>query len=90
MLEDAIDALSTPKPIDAWADAIGAAADSLAATSEREAWQRSELQRVLDDVVDEATVAAEPDDASHSERFARCSPSVCRAVPRGRTSAPAT
>jgi exodeoxyribonuclease V gamma subunit len=55
-LEEAIDALGTPKPIEAWAEAIGAAADSLTATREREEWQRSELQRVLDDLVEEATV----------------------------------
>ncbi|MCW3047084.1 MAG: recC [Solirubrobacterales bacterium] len=52
----AVDVLSTAKRIDAWADAITVAADSVTATSERDAWQRTELQRVLADVVAEATV----------------------------------
>jgi len=56
-LQASLDALSTPQPIDAWAAAIAAAADALTATTQREAWQRSELQRLLDDVVKEATVA---------------------------------
>ncbi len=55
-LQSALDALSTPKPIDAWAAAIGAAADSLTATGVREQWQRFELQRLLDDMVEQATV----------------------------------
>jgi exodeoxyribonuclease V gamma subunit len=55
-VQAALDALSTPKPIDAWAGAIGAAADSLTATGEREQWQRFELQRLLDDTVEHATV----------------------------------
>ena len=56
-LQAAIDALSTPLPIGGWAEAIATAADSLTATSQRDAWQRSELQRLLDDVVAQATVA---------------------------------
>jgi exodeoxyribonuclease V gamma subunit len=56
-LRHALDALSTPKTIDMWAAEIADAADSLASTSQRDAWQRSELQRILDDVVTEATVA---------------------------------
>ena len=46
----AADALTEPKPIAQWIDAIAQAADSLTATSERESWQRRELQRVLGDV----------------------------------------
>ena len=56
-LQASLDALSTPKTIDAWAAAIAAAADALTATFQSEAWQRAELQRLLDDVVAEATVA---------------------------------
>ena len=55
-LGEALDALSTPMPVDAWAAAIAAAADSLTATGDRDAWQRLELQRILDDLVTEATV----------------------------------
>jgi len=46
----AADSLTEPKPISRWIDAIARAADSLTATSERESWQRRELQRVLGDV----------------------------------------
>ena len=37
-----------------WAARIADAADALTATSERDAWQRAELQRLLDDVVEAA------------------------------------
>jgi exodeoxyribonuclease V gamma subunit len=56
-LQASLDALSEPKTIDAWADAITNAADALTSTRERDAWQRSQLQRLLDDAVSEATVA---------------------------------
>jgi len=55
-LQAVLDALSAPMPIDAWASAIANAADALTATSRRDAWQRAELQHILDDVVTEATV----------------------------------
>jgi exodeoxyribonuclease V gamma subunit len=53
-LQRALDGLSTPKTIDAWAAAIASAADALTTTSERDAWQRAELDRILGDVADEA------------------------------------
>jgi exodeoxyribonuclease V gamma subunit len=56
-LRSALDALHATQPIAAWAAAIAAAADALTASSERDAWQRAELERLLDDVVAEATVA---------------------------------
>ena len=59
-LGQAIDALSTEKPIEAWAQAIADAADALTATSPRDAWQRLELQRILDQMVAEATFAGAP------------------------------
>ena len=43
------------RPIDAWAVALADAADALTAVSARGAWQRTELQRLLADVVEEAT-----------------------------------
>jgi exodeoxyribonuclease V gamma subunit len=46
----AADALTEPKPVAQWMDAIAQAADSLTATSERNVWQRRELQRLLGDV----------------------------------------
>jgi exodeoxyribonuclease V gamma subunit len=54
-LQAAVEALREPKTIDAWGAAIAQAADALTATTERDAWQRSELERLLDDVVAEAT-----------------------------------
>lgn len=56
-LAAALGALSAPKPIAAWAGAIATAADTLTATGPRDAWQRAELQRLLADVVAEATGA---------------------------------
>jgi exodeoxyribonuclease V gamma subunit len=53
-LHTAIDALATPKPIAEWAAALAAAADALTDAPPRDAWQRAELQRLLDDVVGEA------------------------------------
>ena len=43
------------KPVDGWTEAIAAAADALTATGERDAWQREQLESMLDDVVAEAT-----------------------------------
>jgi exodeoxyribonuclease V gamma subunit len=53
-LQRALDELGTPKTIADWADALADAADALMATTERDAWQRAELDRILDDVVGEA------------------------------------
>ncbi len=53
----AFDSLSGRKPIAAWADALASAADALTATPPWESWQRTELQRLLDDVVAEAASA---------------------------------
>ncbi|MCP9491019.1 MAG: exodeoxyribonuclease V subunit gamma [Solirubrobacteraceae bacterium MAG38_C4-C5] len=50
----ALDALKAPKTLDAWAQAITETAQSLTATTPRDAWQQAELQRVLDAVLDEA------------------------------------
>src|SRR5215218_5364108 len=56
-LQAALDGMASPMAIEAWAAAIGAAADALTATGTRDAWQRAELGRLLDDVVTEAGVA---------------------------------
>jgi exodeoxyribonuclease V gamma subunit len=50
-LKQALDALGRPQPIVAWAAAIAAAADALTETTERDAWQRAELDRLLDGIV---------------------------------------
>jgi exodeoxyribonuclease V gamma subunit len=54
-VQTSLDALNVPTTIRGWAAAIAAAADALIATTERDAWQRAELDRLLDDVVTEAT-----------------------------------
>ncbi len=51
---DAVDALSVPQPLAAWAEAIAESVDALTATSPRDRWQRAELQRELDQMVLEA------------------------------------
>ena len=50
----AADALRDPKPVGRWIASIAQAADSLTATSERESWQRRELERVLGEIEDES------------------------------------
>ena len=57
-LETTLDALRGPFPIDLWAQALGTAADRLAATTDDDAWQRTQLQGLLDDVVTEARAPA--------------------------------
>ena len=53
-LQATVDAFNEPKPIAEWAKALAEAADALTDTPPRDAWQRAELQRLLDDVVTEA------------------------------------
>ena len=56
-LQEAVDAFATAKPIAEWAQALATAADALTATSQRDAWQRAQLERILGDVVSEAAGA---------------------------------
>ena len=53
-LAAALGELGAPKGVGAWAAAIAEAADLLTATAGRDAWQRAELGRILDDIVSEA------------------------------------
>jgi exodeoxyribonuclease V gamma subunit len=53
----AIDSLNRSQTIEAWADALATAADALTAASERDQWQRAELARLLEDIVQEASPA---------------------------------
>src|SRR5262245_33896643 len=48
-------AFARPMTPDAWAVAIAEAADELTAAPGRDAWQRLQLARLLDEVVDEGT-----------------------------------
>ncbi len=50
-----LDALSTARPVTAWAETLRGAADALCAVRERDAWQREQLDRILDDVSSEAS-----------------------------------
>ena len=56
-LRAAVDALSASQSVEDWAEAIAHAADAMTATAPRDAWQRSQLQRLLDDLVAEASVS---------------------------------
>ncbi len=58
-LEDAVAGLAKPRPIDAWRDAITKAADQLTTTGRDDTWQRLQLHRILDDLVDEATIGGQ-------------------------------
>ena len=53
-LHEAVDAFATAKPIGEWVRALATAADALCATSQRDAWQRAQLERILGDVAAEA------------------------------------
>jgi exodeoxyribonuclease V gamma subunit len=52
-----LDRLSTPQPLAAWAQAIAAGADALTHCSGRDAWQRAQLQRILDELVAESAAS---------------------------------
>ncbi len=56
-LQACVDGMRRPMTVGGWTAAIAAAADALTDTSPRDAWQRAELQRLLDDVEREAAVA---------------------------------
>jgi exodeoxyribonuclease V gamma subunit len=53
-LDLALEALRHPQPIEGWVRAIAAAADALTATGDDEAWQRGQLDAVLEQVRAEA------------------------------------
>ncbi len=56
-LRAAVDVMAEPMTVEAWAAALATAADSLTAAGPLDAWQRAELQRLLDDIVAEAGVS---------------------------------
>ncbi|HEV2059566.1 MAG TPA: exodeoxyribonuclease V subunit gamma, partial [Solirubrobacteraceae bacterium] len=60
----ALDALSRPQPVAGWTAAIAAATDALTTTSAREGWQRGELQRLLQDVAEQALAGGRADTTS--------------------------
>jgi len=60
-LDDARERLGRPQPIGAWAQAIADAADAVADPGPRNAWQRAELHRILDELVREAAASADVD-----------------------------
>ena len=53
-----LDSLNDPHTVGVWASALAAAVDALAATAERDEWQRRELDRLLGQISDEAAGAA--------------------------------
>jgi exodeoxyribonuclease V gamma subunit len=58
-----VDTLGRPQTIGSWATNLAAAADALTATTDRGSWQRAELQRILDDVLADATADDQPSSA---------------------------
>jgi exodeoxyribonuclease V gamma subunit len=56
-LRSAVDALDARRTIDGWAETLASLSDSLTASSPSDAWQRSELTGLLEELVDQATVA---------------------------------
>ncbi len=60
----ALDALSEAKTVSGWAAAIATAADALTATSARDGWQRAGLQRLLDEVLEQARAGGRADTTS--------------------------
>ncbi len=54
----ALDALTQPQPVAAWARELEVAVDALTATGDQDAWQRRELDRLLGGVSEEADPAA--------------------------------
>jgi exodeoxyribonuclease V gamma subunit len=56
----ALDAMRGPQTVEGWRGTIGTAADALTLTDAESSWQRLQLHRVLDDLVDEATSADTP------------------------------
>jgi exodeoxyribonuclease V gamma subunit len=59
-LEAAVEILKQTRSIGQWAAGLADIADAFTATSQEDAWQRVQLQRLLDGLVDEATVDASP------------------------------
>src|SRR4051794_25567 len=57
-LQGALEALAGPQTVAGWAAALAAGVDALAVASPRDAWQRWELQRLLDEVVAESGESA--------------------------------
>jgi exodeoxyribonuclease V gamma subunit len=55
-LDHVRDQLTRPGSIDRWRQVLADAADTLCATDEDDAWQRVQLGRALDEVVDAATI----------------------------------
>jgi len=53
-LTTAVDALAGPQAIAQWVGAVAGAAGALTATTHDDGWQRTQLQRILDDVLDES------------------------------------
>ncbi len=54
-LQAGLDALAGFRPVQDWAATLAGIADSLAAASPADAWQRAQLKALLDELVDEAT-----------------------------------
>jgi exodeoxyribonuclease V gamma subunit len=58
-LRSALDVLSGTRTVTGWVESLAEVADALTATTERDPWQRSQLQRLLDEVLAEASTDGE-------------------------------
>ncbi|MBI2703680.1 MAG: exodeoxyribonuclease V subunit gamma [Actinobacteria bacterium] len=65
-LHAAVDELAAPRPMAAWVDLLGSVTDALTSTTDRDRWQRAQLQRILDEVRDEASASSASEDARFS------------------------
>ncbi len=63
-LGDAVHSLVDPRPVGEWVAALDLAADRLLATSWDDAWQRSQLDQLLQEVVHEAGAGADDQEAT--------------------------
>ena len=79
-VEAAVRGLSHAQPLPSWTTSIAEAADALTATTEAEAWQRAQLARVLQDVLDEAGSGTAEGTGGAGAEGAVLSPSELRAL----------
>jgi exodeoxyribonuclease V gamma subunit len=63
-LHATVAAFNEPKPLAAWSDALTEAAAALTTTTDGDSWQRIQLQGLVDDAVNEATVAGQVNPAA--------------------------
>jgi exodeoxyribonuclease V gamma subunit len=66
-LQEALAELARPQTVRGWAATLAATADRLTLTPERDAWQRAQLGRMLEEMADEAGAGADGPELSGAE-----------------------